>query len=188
MATDLHAHAATPTVSPVWGWLLGVGLLALVLGGIGLYITIAFIAVGLAWYGLLLIVAGIVQTAEAIAVAAAADGWTSRLLRLLLGLLYIAAGLYAIFQPTGTGLALTLVLGILLVASGAVRAAWMLAREGRRSRGLGLILAVGSALLGLSMLAQWPLSGLWVIGLFVSADLIAYGLSWCWTAYAGGRP
>jgi uncharacterized membrane protein HdeD (DUF308 family) len=163
------------------------GLLALVLGGIGLYVTVAFIIVGLAWYGLLLIVAGVVQAAEAMAVAAAADGWASRLLRLLLGLLYIVAGLYAVFQPTGTGLALTLVLGILLVASGAVRAGWMLAREGRRSRWLGLILAVVSAVLGLSLLAQWPLSGLWVIGLFISADLIAYGLSWCWAAYTSRR-
>ena len=186
MARDMRAHAATPTTGPAQRWLLGVGLLALVLGSAGLYVTVAFLAIGLAWYGLLLIVAGIVQAAEAIAVPAAADGWISRLLRLLLGLLYIGAGLYAVFQPTGTGLALTLVLGALLVASGAVRAAWMLAREGRRSRGVGLILAFVSAGLGLSMLAQWPLSGLWVIGLFVSADLIVYGLSWCWAAYMGG--
>jgi len=188
MATDLHAQAGTPPGGHARLWLLGVGLLALVLGGIGLYVTVAFTVVGLAWYGLLLIVAGVVQAAEAVALLATGDGWTSRPLKLLLGLLYIAAGLFAVFQPTGTGLALTLVLGVLLVASGGVRAAWMLAREGRRSRGLGLVLAVVSAVLGLSMLAQWPLSGLWVIGLFVSADLIAYGLSWCWAAYTGGKP
>lgn len=184
MATDLHTHVEPQTGGHARGWLLGIGLLALVLGGLGLYITFAFVVVGFPWYGLLLILAGIVQVAEVIAVHRAALG---RMSHLLLGLLYVAAGLYAIFQPAGTGLALTLVLGTLLVASGAVRAVWVLAREGRRSRGLGLVLAIVSVVLGLSLLVQWPLSGLWVIGLFISADLVAYGLSWCWAAVAGGK-
>jgi uncharacterized membrane protein HdeD (DUF308 family) len=55
---------------------------------------------------------------------------------------------------------LRLVLGVLLVASGAVRAAWVIAREGLRSRGLGLPLAVASAALGIAILSQRPLSGL----------------------------
>jgi uncharacterized membrane protein HdeD (DUF308 family) len=33
-------------------------------------------------------------------------------------------------------------------------------------------------LLGLLVLAQWPASGLWVIGLFVGIDLIFYGCAW----------
>jgi uncharacterized membrane protein HdeD (DUF308 family) len=33
-------------------------------------------------------------------------------------------------------------------------------------------------LLGLLVLAQWPVSGLWVIGLFVGIDLIFYGCAW----------
>jgi len=32
--------------------------------------------------------------------------------------------------------------------------------------------------LGLLVLAQWPASGLWVIGLFVGIDLIFYGCAW----------
>jgi uncharacterized membrane protein HdeD (DUF308 family) len=169
------------------GWVLGVGLLALVLGAVGLYMTFAFVVVDVAWYGGLLVLVGAVQGTEAVALPTAADGRIPRTLRLALGLLYVAAGLYAVLQPAGAGLTMTLVLGVLLIASGAVRAAWVLAREGRHSRGLGLALAVVSAVLGLSILAQWPLSGLWVLGLFVSADLVAYGLSWCWAAYAARR-
>jgi uncharacterized membrane protein HdeD (DUF308 family) len=30
----------------------------------------------------------------------------------------------------------------------------------------------------LLVLAQWPASGLWVIGLFLGIDLIFYGLAW----------
>jgi len=32
--------------------------------------------------------------------------------------------------------------------------------------------------LGVLVLAQWPVSGLWVIGLFVGIDLILYGGTW----------
>jgi len=32
--------------------------------------------------------------------------------------------------------------------------------------------------LGLLVLAQWPASGLWVIGLFIGIDLIFYGGAW----------
>jgi uncharacterized membrane protein HdeD (DUF308 family) len=31
---------------------------------------------------------------------------------------------------------------------------------------------------GLLVLAQWPASGLWVIGLFIGIDLIFYGAAW----------
>jgi uncharacterized membrane protein HdeD (DUF308 family) len=32
--------------------------------------------------------------------------------------------------------------------------------------------------LGVLVLAQWPASGLWVIGLFIGIDLIFYGAAW----------
>jgi uncharacterized membrane protein HdeD (DUF308 family) len=35
-----------------------------------------------------------------------------------------------------------------------------------------------TAILGVLVLAQWPASGLWVIGLFVGIDLIFYGGAW----------
>jgi uncharacterized membrane protein HdeD (DUF308 family) len=38
----------------------------------------------------------------------------------------------------------------------------------------GIIMLV----LGGLILAQWPASGLWVIGLFVGIDLIFYGFAW----------
>jgi uncharacterized membrane protein HdeD (DUF308 family) len=32
--------------------------------------------------------------------------------------------------------------------------------------------------LGILILAQWPVSGLWVIGLFLGIELVAYGVAW----------
>jgi uncharacterized membrane protein HdeD (DUF308 family) len=36
--------------------------------------------------------------------------------------------------------------------------------------------------LGVLVLAQWPVSGLWAIGVFVGIDLVFYG--WAWVALA----
>jgi len=185
MATALRTDVGLSSVNR--GWLFGVGVLAAVLGIIGLFMTLAFVVLDVAWYGGLLIVAGAVQATEAIALPVKAEGRLSRTLRLVLGLLYVAAGLYAVLQPAGAGAILSLVLGAFLVTSGAVRAAWTFAWEGRQSRGLGLALAVISIAFGLCLIGQWPMSGLWVLGLFVSADLVVYGLSWCWAAYTAYR-
>jgi uncharacterized membrane protein HdeD (DUF308 family) len=35
-----------------------------------------------------------------------------------------------------------------------------------------------SLVLGILILAQWPVSGLWVIGLFLGIELVAYGVAW----------
>jgi uncharacterized membrane protein HdeD (DUF308 family) len=76
--------------------------------------------------------------------------------------------------------ALTLVLGLVLIASGIARAAWAVIHEVKTSRTAVILLALVSVLLGAAIIQQWPLSGLWAIGLFVSCDLLAAGLSWCW--------
>ena len=44
--------------------------------------------------------------------------------------------------------------------------------------GWHLIDGLITIVLGLMILAQWPASGLWVIGLFIGIDLIFYSLAW----------
>ena len=35
-----------------------------------------------------------------------------------------------------------------------------------------------TSIMGVMIMTQWPLSGLWVIGLFVGVDLILHGCNW----------
>lgn len=35
-----------------------------------------------------------------------------------------------------------------------------------------------STIMGLLLLTQWPVSGLWAVGLFIGIDLIFYGSAW----------
>jgi len=70
---------------------------------------------------------------------------------------------------------LTLLLALSLLVQGGVRmgAALVAHMDGR-----GMLFASGALtfVLGLMIWNQWPLSGLWVIGLFAGIDLIFYGL------------
>ncbi|ACA15351.1 conserved hypothetical protein [Methylobacterium sp. 4-46] len=166
-------------------WFVAVGVLLLVLGLVGLSMTVAFTIASTLWFGVLLLVAGLGEIAEALARPKEAEIWRSRAVRVLAGLLYLLGGLYAIVRPLEASLALTLVLGATLIASGIARSIWAVAHEVQTSRAAVILFAVLSVLLGAALIAQWPYSGLWAIGLFVSCDLIAAGATWCWVGLSG---
>ena len=161
-------------------WLLIAGMPALVLGLIGLYMTFGLTIAGAMWYGVLMLVAGIMQIVQPFLASDASR--RSAQAAILLGLVYAAAGLYALLNPLATSLVLTLVLGIALVASGLIRAGWAFFEQSRKSNAALVLAAVLSLVLGFFLIAQWPMSGLWTIGLLISCDLIAHGFALTWTA------
>jgi uncharacterized membrane protein HdeD (DUF308 family) len=50
-----------------------------------------------------------------------------------------------------------------------------------------LALGIVSILLGGIIVLQWPVSGLWVIGLFVAIELILNGWSYVFVAFAARK-
>ncbi|MGW5837920.1 HdeD family acid-resistance protein [Methylorubrum extorquens] len=174
-------------------WFTGAGALLLLFGIGGLFMVVTLTTVSTLWYGALLLVAGIVEIIEALMnpretkVPRETEAWRSRAVRFLAGLLYLFGGLYAVLRPLEASLALTLILGATLIASGVARALWGIAHEAQASRAAVILFALLSVLLGAAIIAQWPYSGLWAIGLFVSCDLLAAGLSWLWVGLFG-RP
>jgi uncharacterized membrane protein HdeD (DUF308 family) len=76
-----------------------------------------------------------------------------------------------VLHPVLGALSLTLVVAAFLVASGAVKM-WM-GFSHREQKGWGWIVASGllSAVLGILIFAQFPGSGLWVLGLFLAIEL-----------------
>jgi uncharacterized membrane protein HdeD (DUF308 family) len=156
---------------------MAVGALCLALGLVGLAYTLTLTVASVVFYGVLLIVGGLAQLCEPFFSGARA-GWRARAIRVVIGLIYVAAGLLAILQPLRAAVALTLLLGVMLLASGVARGVAALYQRGSRG---GLVLAALLALaLGAALIVGWPVSGLWAIGLFVSCDLIAYGLALLW--------
>ena len=106
-----------------------------------------------------------------------AHGGGKMILELLLGLLYIAAGVFILMHPGGGLLALTLVIACFLLIYGVF--ALVLAFQLRPHAGWGWVLfdAVITILLGLMIWGHWPINADWVIGTLVGISFIASGVS-----------
>ena len=166
-------------------WFIAMGSVLLLLGIAGLLMVGTLTLASTLWYGVLLLAAGVAEIVEALANPGDHEIRRARVVRFLAGLLYLVGGFFAVFRPLEASLALTLVLGATLIASGVARAIWAVAHETQTSRAAVFLFALLSVLLGGAIVAQWPYSGLWAIGLFVSCDLLATGLSWCWVGLFG---
>jgi uncharacterized membrane protein HdeD (DUF308 family) len=99
------------------------------------------------------------------------------ILEIILGLLYIVAGVYILMHPLPGLLALTLVLACFLVVYGIF--ALVLAFQLRPLSGWGWVLfdAIVTILLGVLIWAHWPINSEWVIGTLVGISLIISGVS-----------
>jgi len=129
--------------------------------------------------GLLLAGAGVVQTIFAFQ----AESFGKGALRFLFGGLGVAAGLIMLFMPDrGLG-ALTILLAAFFVASGIVDIA--LAFKARPEEGWGWMLFSGimAVALGAFIMAGWPVSGVWAVGIYVGIRILVQA----WILMALGR-
>lgn len=162
-----------------WGWLMAAGIALVILGGLGLG-AVALLSVASAiWFGAMIFVGGIVVLIDAFRHQA----WKSRLLHILIGVLYVAVGVLTFVNPLVATASLTLLAGAALVATGVLRL--VVAFQNRQLPYWGWIAFSGalSLLLGGMILAQWPGSSLWVLGTFFAIELIFQG----WAAIALAR-
>ncbi len=166
-----------------WGWLLALGVLSIVLGTVGLGMTFALTLATILFFGVLLIVGGTLQLVDAFK----CRGWRSTLWHILIALLYVAAGLLIVVDPALASGTLTLIIAGILVAVGVLRL--VMAFQLRATEGWLWTLVAGliSIALGAMILAEWPASGLWVIGLFVAIELIFNGWAYVFVALAARR-
>jgi len=189
MAKDLsqeqraRAGLIAAALAKGWGWLLAVGIISIILGTIGLGMTAALSIVTVIFFGALLLVGGVIQLFDAFKHA----GWKSTLWHVLIALLYVVGGIILVGDPVGGSVALTLVVAAMLIASGVFRAVMAFHAKGVAGWGWLLFGAILSIVLGLMILSRWPVSGLWVIGLFVAIELIINGWSCVIMALVGRR-
>ena len=172
------------TVKRNWGWLLALGIVSIVLGTVGLYMTFALTLATVLLFGVLILAGGVLQVAHAFT----CKGWKSVVGHVLIAILYVAAGLLILIDPILASSVLTLALAGVLIAVGVIRIqmAFQL-----RSAVAGwywpLLSGIVSIVLGGIIIAHWPVSGLWVIGLFVAVELIFHGWSYIFIALAARK-
>jgi uncharacterized membrane protein HdeD (DUF308 family) len=124
--------------------------------------------------GIMMLIAGVAEVINAFQI----KSWGRFLLWLLLGVLYIVAGFLTLENPLLAAALLTLLLGVSLTVSGIMRI--ILAFEMKEGT-LWIWVVLSDAitlLLGLVILAHWPISGLYILGLFLGIDLVIAGAGW----------
>ena len=95
-------------------------------------------------------------------------------------------GVYLIVEPHNGTLTLTLVLGIYFLFMGLTRIAVAFIGRGQPNAGLVGLSGVAGLLIGILVLAKFPSSADWAIGLLVGIDLIFAG--WTLTRSRSARP
>ncbi|CAN5244665.1 HdeD family acid-resistance protein [soil metagenome] len=158
-----------------WGWLVGFGVFSVIAGVIALGSGVMLAtATAVLIIGCMMLMAG----AAEIAAAFNAKDWSHRVMWLALGALYVLAGFICILNPFQAATWLTLMLGIALIVGGLLRV--FLATRMKQGTPWGWVVASGiiTFLLGLMIVAKWPISSAYVLGIFLGIDLIFIGAGW----------
>lgn len=155
------------------GWLAALGVMYLLLGFLGLGMVSIFTLASVLFFGVLLLAGGLVQ----LVLSFTSRGRRNVLAGALLGLLYMFAGVVTLYNPLVTSMMLTLFLAGALIVLGVLRITFSLQHRTYRYWIWSVVSGVISVLLGLLIIAEWPVTGLWVIGLFVSLEMIFHGAS-----------
>jgi uncharacterized membrane protein HdeD (DUF308 family) len=156
------------------GWIIALGVIYVLAGLIALYSVVMATVASVFVVGVMMFIAGVSEVINAFQV----KSWGKFLLWVVLGALYIIAGIVTFENPLLAAAILTLMLGAALVASGIMRIILAFSMKGGTPWiGVALSGAI-TLLLGLLILAHWPVSSLYILGLFLGIDLVVAGVSW----------
>jgi uncharacterized membrane protein HdeD (DUF308 family) len=150
-----------------------------VLGTIALGYSVLFTFATVIFFGALLLVGGIFEIVGSFWTRL----WSGFFLHLLSGVLSVVVGFFFLRDPGGASLAMTLLLACFLIVAGSMKIVVSVTHR-LASWGWVLLSGVIDVALGLMIWADWPLSGLWVIGLFVGISMLFRG--WTWVMLAIG--
>src|SRR5215510_12277806 len=155
-----------------WGWYLVLGIVLIVLGIVAMGSVFVMTIASVFFFGWILIVGGVMEVVHAFW----HKRWAGFFLDLLTGVLYVVVGWMMVNNPQESALLLTLIIAMFLVFEGVFRIVTAITV---RYPHWGSVLFNGiiSLLLGILIWRRWPVSGLWVIGLFVGIEMLLNGWS-----------
>jgi uncharacterized membrane protein HdeD (DUF308 family) len=153
-----------------WGWFLAFGIGLGILGILAVLRAAKATVVSMVFFGWLLIFAAIIEIVLAFMVGT----WSGFFLHLLMGILCGVIGFLLLTKPVASAEAITMVMAVLFIVLGFYQIIAPLVAH-LQGAGWWVLDGIVTAVLGVLILAQWPVSGLWVIGLFIGIDLILNG-------------
>ena len=153
-----------------WSWLMVLGAVMLVLGALAIiFPAVTSVSVDL-FLGILLLVGGAGRLIHIFS----SRGLGDFVLRLIMALVFLIAGVFLVVRPVSGTLTLTLLLGIFLVVQGVANFVTGFLPD-MRGRGWLLFNGLLSFVLGIMIWTGLPSSAAWAIGLLVGIFLIFDG-------------
>jgi len=178
MTTVSHAQMpdrpAVQSLRSKSGWIVALGAVYVIAGLIALSSVVFATKVTVFVVGIMMLISGVAEVINAFQFRS----WGKFLVWLLLGVLYIVAGFLTFENPLLAAAILTLLLGISLVVSGVMRIFLGFSMREGMSWTPVVLSGVISLLLGFIILAHWPVSGLFVLGVLLGVDLLMAGIGW----------
>lgn len=169
-----------PSMQRNLGGILGLGILFIILGTIGLGTVVGLTIAGVLFLSILLFIAGISQIIDVFK----SREWEGALWHLIIAVLYLIAGGIIAYDPFLASTAITALIAWVLIIIGTARL--IMAFSLRHATGWGWFVLSGIAaiVLGVLIIMQWPVSGLWVIGMLIAVELIISGWTYVFLALA----
>ncbi|TNB48282.1 HdeD family acid-resistance protein [Martelella lutilitoris] len=156
-----------------WGWVMAFGLLLVLLSLILLGNLVATTVASVVFFGAMLIVAGVVHLLQLF--YNRSKGHVA--FWVISGLLYVLAGIVLMRNPVLASSLFTIIVGVSLAVAGGFRL--YLGMTMRPLKGWGFMIFSGLVLILAAVLiaSNFPQNSLWLLGLFVAADFLVYGVS-----------
>jgi uncharacterized membrane protein HdeD (DUF308 family) len=158
-----------------------IAVLMLILGVIAIIFPFFATITSTLVFGWIFIFAGIAQ----IVYAFQSKGMGRVTWKLILGLLYLLAGILVLIDPLEGALAFTLVLGITIFTQGVIQISLAFQmRQTSPNWGWMLISGIAGIILGIFIWSSFPSSAVWLIGTWVGVNLFFDG-TWMLTLHSG---
>ncbi len=175
-----NALSSWGEVGKHWVWLLVLGVIFVVLGSIGILIVPIMTISAVTIFGVFMIIGGVFQLYHSIKKS---EGWVSKIIHIIISLIYIFGGIVTIANPVLASTVLTLFLAGSFVGIGILRIVTALQNKETLGNWIWVVISgVLSIIIGFMIGLHWPVSSLWALGLFVSIDLIFSG--WTYIFFA----
>ncbi|ATW03077.1 HdeD family acid-resistance protein [Sphingorhabdus sp. YGSMI21] len=170
-------------ISSSRGWIMATGII-MILAGTGAIVFPLISSFGVAiCVAVLLVIAGIAQIIQAFSF----HKWSRILLAVLVGLLWLAAGILLMLRPLEAIFVLTIFVAAAFLAEGVLKT--IFAFKMRPATGWGWMLFNGIAAAAVGILLWWqlPFSALWTLGLLAGINIIISGWTLVMLASAIGK-
>lgn len=158
-----------------WGALLALGMIMIILGAVGLGMSVTFTITTVMFFGFFILLAGLTQLVHAF-VSDKLKSWKSRGLYIVTAVLYTLGGLVSIFNPVLASIGLTIMLAGMFLAVGIYRIKEAIRQQNENEKWmLMMFTGVTSLVFAIVVTVGMPWTALWVIGLMVAIELAMNG-------------